>query len=142
MKFTIQNLVKSQINTKFGVKNKFQFVSNGQQVSAWEKKGFTDQFAEGYSFDADLGQPYKGVLQIEWPKASNPNIAYTPSNAQMTDAIKLTLERIEKKVDRILQTTEHRHELDNGKPSTFSAPKDIPQMPFEDSPFPRDEDQY
>lgn len=139
MKFKIQSLETQIVNTKFGDKAKFRFVSDGQTFDAWSKKGFTDHFKVGYEFEAELsGKPYKGIDTIAWPKQQSYGAPqFNPSNNQLNDAIKMTLERIEKKLDKLLGNVTYT--LPN---ANTTLPKDIPQIPYEDSPFPRDEDQY
>lgn len=98
MKFVIQQLEQQTVQTKYGAKQKFRFTSNGQTFDAWAKKGYTDRFAVGYSFEAELaGKPYKGIDSVQWPSnQSYGEPRFQPSNTQITDAVKIQLDRIEK----------------------------------------------
>lgn len=137
MRFTIQNLERTTVQTKYGMKNKFRFTSNGQQFDAWEKRGFTDQFAPGYSFEADLsGKPYKGVDTILWPKADRYQVQKDGTLTNLDNNAQL--DRIERKLDFLLKT------------SGFTDPKimsnkeresmGLAELPYADSPPPSDED--
>lgn len=141
MKFVIQQLEQQTVQTKYGAKQKFRFTSNGQTFDAWAKKGYTDRFAVGYSFEAELaGKPYKGIDSVQWPSnQSYGEPRFQPSNTQITDAVKMQLDRIEKKLDRLLDQTMGASRVIVSGSMPFSEPKDL-QMPFEGDPAPTDED--
>lgn len=127
MKFTIQQLQQQTIQTKYGPKVKFRFTSNGQQFDAWLKKGYTDQFQDGYSFEAELsGKPYKGIDTISWPKQETSNVAQSSG-------------QIEAKLDQIIRMLQ-------GATITLSksevSTKDfVPsEIPYANSPAPDDKD--
>jgi len=145
MKFVIQQLEQQTVQTKYGPKQKFRFTSNGQTFDAWAKKGHTDRFAVGYSFEADLaGKPYKGVDSVQWPSnQSYGEPKFQPSNTQITDAVKIQLDRMEKKLDKLLDVQIPRTvEIirTNASPNAqWSEPQDL-QMPFDGDPAPTDDD--
>lgn len=138
MKLVIQEIERKPINTKKGPATKVGVKSNGVWYSCFENQT-TKSWQQGDEIDVQVeknGQ-YNNIV---FPKQA----PYQPNNAQMNDAIKDTLSRLERKIDRILNAvmpTGLTGNIQTGKVE-FTTPKDIPQMPFEDSPFPRDEDQY
>ena len=128
MKFVVKNIETNQIQTKYGPKLKYRFTNSldGKQYDAWKKNGIN--FVEGFAFEAELtGKPYKGIDTVQWPRAEGYGQSNPSNNAQ--------LDRIEQKLDQLL----HLLGAQKHKPE-FKEPKDIPQMPYADSPFPRDED--
>jgi hypothetical protein len=134
MKFTIQSLEQQTIQTKYGAKQKFRFTSNGQTYDAWAKKGYTDQFNIGYSFEAELsGKPYKGIDTVQWPKAdSYSNQSSTGANVQ----ISTQLDRIEQKLDQLVRMFTGTNNANWTSTTTLTAPN----IPFAGSPHPSDED--
>lgn len=130
MKFHIEQLETMNIKTKYGDKTKFRFKSGGQFFDAWQKLGFTDKFAQGYSFEAELsGKPYKGVDTIAWPKAGQPS--QQSSSAQ--------LDRIEKKIDFIIKILDP---VKSTMPLLIEKRIELEKtnIPYDDSPHPTDED--
>jgi hypothetical protein len=130
MKFTIQSLEQQTVQTKFGPKQKFRFTSNGQTYDAWAKKGYTDQFNVGYSFEAELsGKPYKGIDTVQWPKADQYQVQKDGSLSKLDNG---QLDRIEAKIDRMMEFLLPK----NYKNITVNPSN----LPYADSPAPSDED--
>ncbi len=141
MKFTIQSLEQQTIQTKYGPKQKYRFTSNGQTYDAWAKKGYTDQFKIGYSFEAELaGKPYKGIDSIQWPKAegygqpsTNP-FAQGSSNTQL-DRIESILKTIVEYISTIVSIDKNQKIF--GQNISLSPP----DMPFAGDPHPTSKDE-
>lgn len=139
MKFKIESLETMMVKTKYGPKTKFRFVSDGQTFDAWSKKGYTDNFKVGHNFDAELsGKPFKGVDTVQWPTTSQQ--PFTPSQPQLDEAVKIQLDRMERKIDKLLSAS-------SGSSLTYSSPEGTcrtsevkAHIPYADSPTPTDED--
>lgn len=132
MKFTIQQFSSQQIQTKYGQKTKYRFTSNGQTYDAWMKSPYTDSFAPGYTFEAELsGKPYKGIDTIAWPKQQTSNVGQSSGQ----------LDRIEAKLDQIIQlATTPKFVIPRGANVSNMEPGAIVEIPYEDSPPPDDKD--
>lgn len=133
MKFKIQSLETVLVTTKYGPKTKFRFVSDGQTFDAWAKKGYTDNFKVGHTFDAELsGKPFKGVDTVQWPTTSQQ--PFTPSQPQLDEAVKIQLDRMERKIDKLLSASSGTY--------VTPVPQNVTSMtlPYADSPPPTDED--
>lgn len=135
MKFKIESLETMMVKTKYGPKTKFRFVSDGQTFDAWSKKGYTDNFKVGHNFDAELsGKPFKGVDTVQWPTTSQQ--PFTPSQPQLDEAVKIQLDRMERKIDKLLGV-QMTPTVQNFAQTSEVKYKEIP---YADSPPPTDED--
>lgn len=140
MRIKIKKISKKQVNTKFGVKNNYGILdeNTGEWYSCFEHPLMKD-WREGQEIDVNVkvnGQ-YKN---IEFPKQERP---YQAGNNQLIEAMKLQLDRLEKKVDRLLGATvavmpvdETPLEMPPDYYEKHGLPTDVPPMPTDsDSPF-------
>lgn len=118
---------------------------DGQTIYCNEKKGFTEALRQGGILDVQdswvqqkTSSRGKSYLQIKWPSAHQQQ--FTPSAPQMNDAIKLQLERIEKKLDRLLGASVAVMPFDEEAPLPKGLPTDIPPPPSDDDNYDNRED--
>lgn len=141
MKFTISNLKtkNGQTDGRPWVKYDFVNVADGNSYSAFAQPGFTDSFQNGYEFEAETTtkpNPKGGVYRnIQWPKA---NRSYTPQASEMNDAIKSQLDRMERKIDKLLDNNGQTASVPWSASTTLV--NSAANLPFADSPPPTDED--
>lgn len=136
MKFKVSNLKVSKGNAKDTGKPwtlfNFKNAIDGLDYSAFAQAGYTDEFDNGYEFEAKTTEkpnPKGGVYRnVQWPKSERAQA----NNAQ--------LDRIEAKIDQLLRGDSIVIPIKMGPNTSSTLPKDIPQMPYADSPHPGDED--
>ena len=132
MKFTIQQFSSQQIQTKYGQKTKYRFTSNGQTYDAWMKSPYTDSFAPGYTFEAELsGKPYKGIDTIAWPKAQTSNVGQSSGQ----------LDRIEAKLDQLIQWASIPKVVVPRGTNVSNMEPGKSEVPYADSPPPTTDDE-
>lgn len=140
MKIKIKKISKKEVNTKFGLKNNYGILNehDNQWYSCFEHPDMKE-WREGMEVEANVkvnGQ-YKN---IEFPKREKP---YQAGNNQLIEAMKLQLDRLEKKVDRLLGATvavmpvdETPLEMPQEYYEKHGLPTDIPPIPTDsDVPF-------
>lgn len=126
----------------------FTNMYDGRKYSCFQKAGYTDSFADGYEFEADFTEkpnPKGGTYKnVQWPKVQRGAPQnYQPQNNQLIEAMKIQMDRIEKKIDRIMGVTvavmpvdETPLEMPQSYYDKVGLPTDIPPIPEEDStPF-------
>lgn len=136
MRIKIKKINKKEVNTKFGVKNNYGILNetDNQWYSCFEHP-LMKEWKEGMEVEADVeinGQ-YKN---IKFPKVERgaPS-SYSPANNQLIEAMKLQLDRLEKKVDRLLGATSAVMPFEEA-PLPEGMPTDIPPIPTDnDYPF-------
>lgn len=140
MKFKISKLQMKGGSTDGKEWTRYSFVNvlDGHSYSAFAQTGYTENFKEGYEFDAEMTEkpnPKGGTFKnVQWPKVQRGAPApYQPSNTQLTDAVKIQLDRLEKKLDRLLS---YSGDVVVNNPG---VPEDI-KLPFDGDPAPTDED--
>lgn len=150
-KFKIQDLsIKNgSSNGKPWTMFNFKNTNDNQFYSCFAQKGYTDSFKDGYEFEAEFTEkpnpknPSRPYKNIQWPKVLRGTPApYTPANNQLIEAIKIQMDRLESKVDRLLGATvavmpfETPLEMPPDYYEKHGLPTDIPPLPEEDStPF-------
>lgn len=143
MKFKVSQMsIKNgtAANGKSWTMYNFTNMYDGHKYSCFAQAGYTDNFSDGYEFEADMTEkpnPKGGTFKnVQWPKVQRGAPApYQPSNTQITDAVKIQLDRIEKKLDRLNRLLS----LGGLKDNNHEVPEDI-KLPFEGDPAPTDED--
>lgn len=127
MKFKISKLSVKSGNKDGKSWTLYKFINtDGYEYSAFAQAGYTDNFKDGYEFEAPVTEkpnPKGGTYKnIQWPKEARSSQGQS-NNAQ--------LDRIESKLDQLL-----------GK-SQYIVPKGknvSGDMPYADSPPPDDKD--
>lgn len=118
----------------------FTNMYDAQKYSCFSQAGYTDSFAEGYEFEAEYTEkpnPKGGTYKnVQWPKAQRGAPQnYQPSNPQLIEAIKLQLERMEKKLDALVDGNRKYDTLPEDLPFPKGLPTDIPPMPTDDDNY-------
>lgn len=140
MQIKIKRMSKRQVNTKNGPKNSYGILNedNGIWYSCFEHPDMIN-WREGMTVEANVKQNGQ-YWNIEFPKRER---AYQAGNSQLIEAMKLQLDRLEKKVDRLLGATvavmpfeETPLEMPKDYYEKYGLPTDIPPTPTdEDAPF-------
>lgn len=118
MKLKIEEITTANVNTKYGTKKMYKFLCDGISYSCFE-----DQRIKGWkvgdTVDVEVEQNGK-YHNIKLPKLDR---GFNPASGQVLEAVKAQLERIEKKLDRLLGST------------TTIQNDDVPPPCDEDAPF-------
>lgn len=139
MKIKIKKISKKQIETKFGLKNSYGILNeyDNQWYSCFEHLDMKN-WREGMEVEANVkvnGQ----FKNIEFPKREK---TYQPSNNQLIEAMKVQLDRIEKKIDRLMGATVAVMPVEE---TPLEMPKDYYEkhgLPTDIPPPPSDDDNY
>lgn len=137
MRIKIKKISKKQVQTKFGPKNNYGILDehSGEWFSCFEHPGMMS-WREGMEVEASIRENGK-FKNIEFPKREKP---YQAGNNQLIEAIKLQLERLEHKVDRLLGATVAVMPVDE---TPLEMPKEYYEkhgLPTDLPPLPTDED--
>lgn len=150
MKIQIVRISKKSVLTKKGPANK---ISVQDQNGTWYSCFYhpmTDAWKQGDVIDVEVKQN-GDFWNIITPKTTSQR-PYTPQATEMNEAIKSQLERIERKLDKLLEYTRVYEPTATYNPSSpsskitkgelVSAKLTLPNdIPYADSPPPTDEDQ-
>lgn len=143
MKFTITQLSsrKGETDGRSWLMLSFINQQDGQKYSCFQTRPYTDNFHEGYEFEAEVTtkpNPKGGLYRnIVWPKqdARNGNILLSQPQLKPSDQ----LNRIEKKIDFILQSSGFTDPQIMSKRDKQEM--GIPELPYSDSPPPTSDDE-
>lgn len=139
MKIKVAAVKAEAYSGQYGPTTKYSILNelDNQWYSAFAKPGYTDKLTKGYEFDAEVqskpGNNGKIYRNIKWPS----NKPFTPSNTQLNDAMKIQLDRIERKLDRLLDEQHHgyREVESEGLPTGEPPPHTDEDNPEGDLPF-------